>query len=65
MEPFGNSQNFQNGNGAASPTDGMAWWLKWLIKGAAVFFGFMAVILGIVTAISISLKCIIGGAILV
>jgi Flp pilus assembly protein TadB len=63
MDPFAdgsnNSQNFQQ-----NPQDGMAWWLKYLIKGAAVFLGFMALILGVVTAISISFSCIIGGILL-
>jgi hypothetical protein len=63
MDPFagGVNSNFNQ----QSNDDGMAWWLKWLIKGASVFLGFMAIVLGIVTALSISLSCIIGGVILV
>ena len=47
-----------------APEDNMVWWMKWAIKGASVFLGFMALVLGIVTTISISLSCIIGGLIL-
>jgi hypothetical protein len=61
MDPYadGANQNFQ-----ANQQDGVAWWLKYLIKGAAVFLGLMASVLGVVTAISISLSCIIGGILL-
>ena len=64
MDPFGDANSNQGGGFQPTPVDDMAWWLKWLIKGASVFLGFMAMVLGVVTAISISLSCIIGGAIL-
>jgi hypothetical protein len=48
----------------AQPTDGTTWWFKWLIKGSAVIMGIIAIILGLVTAISISGSCMIAGLIL-
>lgn len=62
MDPFASGTP---SNPSQEPAqDGMVWWFKWLIKGASVVLGFLAVVLGIVTALSISLKCIIGGIIL-
>jgi hypothetical protein len=48
----------------AQANDGTSWWFKWLIKGAAVLMGFIAIILGIVTAISFSGSCMAAGLIL-
>jgi hypothetical protein len=47
------------------PGDGMAWWMKYTIKGASVILATIAFILGVVTCISISFSCIIAGIILV
>ena len=44
--------------------DGVAWWFKWLVKIAAVVLGALAFILGIVTVLSISVGCIVGGILL-
>ena len=53
MDPFANNQDQQQLNQQPQAADGMTWWFKWLIKGAAVILGFIALILGVVTAISI------------
>ena len=60
MDPFAAGAAFQQ----QTSTDGVSWWFKWLIKGASVVLGFIAFILGIVTALSISLSCILAGIIL-
>ena len=65
MDPFAGTNTQYTTNVQPTPQDDMVWWLKWLIKGASVFLGFMAVVLGIVTTISISLKCMIAGIILI
>jgi hypothetical protein len=44
--------------------DGMSFWFKWLIKGSAVILGFIGIILGIVTTLSFSFTCMLGGIIL-
>lgn len=44
--------------------DGMSFWFKWLIKGSAVILGGVGMLLGVITALSISLSCIIAGIIL-
>jgi hypothetical protein len=61
MDQFSNLESQQSNQ---QPADGMSWWFKWLIKGAAVVLGFIALILGIVTAISISFYCMISGLLL-
>ena len=63
MDPFAANSDQQQLNQGQS-ADGMTWWFKWLIKGAAVILGFIALLLGVVTAISISATCIIAGLIL-
>lgn len=63
MDPFAAGAQFAQSQ-PPSP-DGMSWWFKYLIKGAAVVLGFIAFILGFVTAISISPLCIIAGIILI
>lgn len=63
MDPFATvnlDQQQQGGN----PNDGMSFWFKWLIKGSAVVLGLIGILLGIVTAFSISFTCIIAGVIL-
>jgi hypothetical protein len=62
MDPFAAGAQYAQQQQPAN--DGMSWWFKYLIKGAAVVLGFIAFILGIVTAISISPLCIIAGIIL-
>jgi len=62
MDPFAAGAQYAQQQQPAS--DGMSWWFKYLIKGAAVVLGCIAFILGIVTAISISPLCIIAGIIL-
>jgi len=62
MDPFAAGAQYAQQQPAGD--DGMSWWFKYLIKGAAVVLGFIAFILGIVTAISISPLCIIAGIIL-
>jgi len=47
------------------PTDGMSWWFRWIIKGSAVLLGAIGIILGVVTAISITFSCILAGSILI
>ena len=61
MDPFATGAVYEQQNPSS---DGQAWWFKWLIKSAAVVLGFIAFILGLVTAISLTFRCIIGGAIL-
>jgi len=61
MDPFATGAVYEQQNPS---NDGQAWWFKWLIKSAAVVLGFIAFILGLVTAISLTFRCIIGGAIL-
>ena len=61
MDPFGAQGSDQ---AQSQPQDGMSWWFKWLIKGAAVLLGFLALVLGIVTTISLSAYCMIGGLVL-
>jgi hypothetical protein len=63
MDPFAANSDQQQLN-QQPPSDGMQWWFKWLIKGAAVILGCIALILGVVTVISISPYCIIAGLIL-
>ena len=64
-DPFANNMaSTQLNEQTQSSNDGTTWWFKYLIKGAAVFLGFIAFILGVVTVISISLYCIIAGLIL-
>lgn len=60
MDPFANGQVYEQQNNQS----GESWWFKWLIKSAAVILGFIAFLLGLVTAISISLYCILAGFIL-
>lgn len=47
MDPFAAGAQFAQSQ-PPSP-DGMSWWFKYLIKGAAVVLGFIAFILGFVT----------------
>jgi hypothetical protein len=61
MDPFAAGSVYEQQNPS---DDGQAWWFKWLIKSAAVILGFVAFVLGLVTAISISPFCIIAGLIL-
>ena len=61
MDPFAAGQVYEQQNPSA---DGEAWWFKWLIKSAAVILGFLAFVLGLVTAISISPFCMLAGVIL-
>jgi hypothetical protein len=60
MDPFSAGTVYEQ----QQSNDGMSWWVKWLIKGAAVILGFIAFILGVVTVISFSAYCIIAGIIL-
>lgn len=59
MDPFAGDINQQQ------PQDGMAWWFKWLIKGAAVVLGCLGLIMGVLTTLSISLACMLAGILLI
>ncbi|CAF0786486.1 unnamed protein product [Brachionus calyciflorus] len=63
MDPFSNISTPQPQQ--QSQQDDMVWWFKWLIKGSAVVLGFLALVLGIVTTISLSASCMIAGIILI
>lgn len=62
--PFTNIENQNAVGNQSSAADGVSWWFKWLIKIISVVLGLLGLILGILTAISTSLKCIIAGIIL-
>jgi len=64
MDPYATSGGVYQQQNQAAPGDGEAWWFKWLIKSAAVILGFIAFILGLLTAINFSPLCIISGLIL-
>lgn len=59
MDPFNNMPTQQQ-----PQQDEMSWWFKWLIKGSSVVLGFLALVLGIVTTISLSASCMIAGILL-
>ena len=61
MDPFSNISAQQQ---QQPQQDGMVWWFKWLIKGSSVVLGVLALVLGIVTTISLSASCLIGGIVL-
>ncbi len=62
MDPYATSGGVYQQQNASG--DGEAWWFKWLIKSASVILGFIAFILGLLTAISFSPFCVIAGLIL-
>jgi hypothetical protein len=62
MDPFQQQQQQQQQMGQVD--DGQSWWFKWVIKGSAVILGSIALLLGVLTTISFSAGCIIGGLVL-
>jgi hypothetical protein len=60
MDPFQQQQQQQS----MPASDGMSWWFKWLIKGSSVILGSIALLLGVISTISLSAGCIIGGLVL-
>ena len=64
MDPFAATSDQQQQAQQGGNNEGQTWWFKWLIKGAAVVLGFIALLMGILTAISISPICIAAGFLL-
>ena len=62
--PFSNAASQSTTAETPSGGDGVSWWFKWLIKIVSVVLGVLGLVLGILTAVSTSLKCIIAGIIL-
>jgi hypothetical protein len=59
MDPFQQQQQQ-----SMPAQDGMSFWFKWLIKGSSVILGSIALLLGVISTISLSAGCIIGGLVL-
>ena len=45
-------------------SSGQSWWVRWLIKGLAVALSLLALLLGVLTVIGISLSGLLAGLVL-
>jgi len=64
MDQFGTNDQQQLNQQPTQGNDGMTWWFRFLIKGAAVLLGGLALVCGIFSTLSLGFSCIGAGLVL-